>query len=72
MVGSRAMTRGEQRLDRIDRIDRIRPVLVCPTFRRVLSLLEYLDNVLIKHPAAHTIASGFAIEATKPGGAPAR
>jgi SAM-dependent methyltransferase len=38
----------------------------------VLSPLKYLDKVLIKHPAAHTIASGFAIEATKPGGAPAR
>jgi len=37
----------------------------------VLSPLKYLDAVLIKHPAAHTIASGFAIEATKPGGAPA-
>jgi SAM-dependent methyltransferase len=35
----------------------------------VLSPLKYLDAVLIKHPAAHTIASGFAIEATKPGGA---
>jgi len=38
----------------------------------VLSPLKYLDAVLIKHPAAHTIASGFAIEATKPGGAPGR
>jgi len=38
----------------------------------VLSPLKYLDKVLIKHPAAHTIASGFAIEAAKPGGAPAR
>jgi SAM-dependent methyltransferase len=38
----------------------------------VLSPLKYLDKVLIKHPAAHTIASAFAIEATKPGGAPAR
>jgi SAM-dependent methyltransferase len=38
----------------------------------VLSPLKYLDAVLIKHPAAQTIASGFAIEATKPGGAPAR
>lgn len=38
----------------------------------VLSPLKYLDAVLIKHPAAHTIASGFAIEATKPAGAPAR
>jgi SAM-dependent methyltransferase len=38
----------------------------------VLSPLKYLDKVLIKHPAAHTIASGFAIEATKPGGPPAR
>jgi SAM-dependent methyltransferase len=38
----------------------------------VLSPLKYLDAVLIKHPAAHTIASGFAIEATKPGGAAAR
>jgi len=37
----------------------------------VLSPLKYLDKVLIKHPAAHTIASGFAIEATKAGGAPA-
>lgn len=32
----------------------------------VLSPLKYLDVVLIKHPAAHTIASGFTIEATKP------
>jgi SAM-dependent methyltransferase len=31
-----------------------------------LSPLKYIDVVLIKHPAAHTIASGFAIEATKP------
>jgi SAM-dependent methyltransferase len=38
----------------------------------VLSPLKYLDMLLIKHPAAHTIASGFAIEATKPGGAPAQ
>jgi len=38
----------------------------------VLSPLKYLDKVLIKHPAAHTIASGFAIEGTKPGGAAAR
>jgi SAM-dependent methyltransferase len=38
----------------------------------VLSPLKYLDAVLIKHPAAHTIASGFAIEATKPEGAPPR
>lgn len=38
----------------------------------MLSPLKYLDKVLIKHPAAHTIASGFAIEATKPGGASAR
>jgi SAM-dependent methyltransferase len=38
----------------------------------VLSPLKYLDAVLIKHPAAHTIASGFAIEATKPGGAATR
>lgn len=33
----------------------------------VLSPLKYLDKLLIKHPAAHTIASGFAIEAIKPG-----
>ena len=39
-------------------------------FTWALSPLKYLDAVLIKHPAAHTIASGFAIEATKPGGAP--
>lgn len=32
----------------------------------VLSPLKYLDVVLIKHPAAHVIASGFTIEATKP------
>jgi SAM-dependent methyltransferase len=32
----------------------------------ILSPLKYIDVVLIKHPAAHTIASGFAIEATKP------
>ena len=38
----------------------------------VLSPLKYLDAVLIKHPAAHTIASGFAIEATKPGAPAAR
>lgn len=31
----------------------------------MLSPLKYLDKVLIKHPAAHTIASGFSIEATK-------
>jgi hypothetical protein len=33
---------------------------------------QLLAMVLIKHPAAHTIASGFAIEATKPGRALAR
>jgi hypothetical protein len=32
-----------------------------------LSPLKYLDKFLIKHPAAHVIASGFTIEATKPG-----
>ena len=32
----------------------------------VLSPLKYLDSVLIKHPAAHVISSGFVIEATKP------
>lgn len=31
-----------------------------------LSPLKYLDAILIHHPAAHVIASGFAIEATKP------
>lgn len=31
----------------------------------ILSAMKYVDAVLIKHPAAHTIASGFAIEATK-------
>ena len=31
-----------------------------------LSPLKYLDAFLIHHPAAHVIASGFAIEATKP------
>jgi SAM-dependent methyltransferase len=31
-----------------------------------LSPLKYIDAVLMKHPAAHTIASGFAIEAAKP------
>ena len=32
----------------------------------VLSPLKYLDSILMKHPAAHVIASGFVIEATKP------
>ncbi len=32
----------------------------------VLSPLKYLDKLFIRHPAAHVIASGFAIEATKP------
>lgn len=32
----------------------------------LLSPLKYLDAVLIRHPAAHVIASGFAIEARKP------
>lgn len=32
-----------------------------------LSPLKYLDAVLIKHPAAHVIASGFSIVARKPG-----
>lgn len=32
----------------------------------VLSPLKYLDIVLIKHPAAHVIASGFTIVARKP------
>lgn len=32
----------------------------------VLSPLKYLDAVLIHHPAAHVIASGFAIQCTKP------
>lgn len=50
--------------------ERLYRILVPLTW--VLSPLKYLDKVLIKHPAAHTIASGFAIEATKPGGAPAR
>jgi hypothetical protein len=31
-----------------------------------LSPLKYLDKILIHHPAAHVIASGFTIEATKP------
>lgn len=31
-----------------------------------LSPLKYLDALLIHHPAAHVIASGFSIEATKP------
>lgn len=31
-----------------------------------LSPLKYLDAILIHHPAAHVIASGFTIEATKP------
>lgn len=31
-----------------------------------LSPLKYLDAILIKHPAAHVIASGFVIEAAKP------
>lgn len=34
-----------------------------------LSPLKYLDKILIHHPAAHVIASGFAIEATKPSAA---
>jgi SAM-dependent methyltransferase len=32
----------------------------------VLSPLKYLDSVLIRHPSAHVISSGFVIEATKP------
>jgi SAM-dependent methyltransferase len=32
----------------------------------LLSPLKYLDKLLIKHPAAHVIASGFAITATRP------
>ncbi len=32
----------------------------------VLSPLKYLDAVLIHHPAAHVIASGFTVVATKP------
>lgn len=32
----------------------------------VLSPLKYIDVFLIRHPAAHVIASGFTIEATKP------
>jgi SAM-dependent methyltransferase len=32
----------------------------------VLSPLKYLDAVLIHHPAAHVIASGFTIQGTKP------
>ena len=32
----------------------------------LLSPLKYLDKLFIHHPAAHVIASGFAIEATKP------
>lgn len=32
----------------------------------VTSPLKYLDVILIKHPAAHVIASGFVIEVTKP------
>lgn len=35
-----------------------------------LSPLKYLDAILIHHPAAHVIASGFSIEATKPAGPP--
>ncbi len=31
-----------------------------------LSPLKYIDAILIRHPAAHVIASGFFIEATKP------
>ena len=31
-----------------------------------LSPLKYLDKILMHHPAAHVIASGFSIEATKP------
>jgi hypothetical protein len=31
-----------------------------------LSPLKYLDKILMHHPAAHVIASGFTIEATKP------
>jgi hypothetical protein len=36
----------------------------------VLSPLKYLDVVLIHHPAAQVIASGFVVEATKPMGSP--
>jgi SAM-dependent methyltransferase len=32
----------------------------------LLSPLKYLDAILMRHPAAHVIASGFAIEAIKP------
>jgi len=63
------MTRREQLLDRI------RPVLVCPACRRGLADRGgdlACDAVLISRPAAHTIASGFASQATKPGGAIAR
>jgi hypothetical protein len=75
------MTRREQLLDRI------RPVLVCPTCRRGLTerggelaygtcgLAVRRDDAFGfagKRPAAHTIASGFAIEATQPGSAPSR
>ncbi len=75
------MTRREQLLDRI------RPVLVCPTYRRGLTerggelaygacgLAVRRDDAFRfvgNHPAAHTIASGFAIEVTQPGGAPSR
>jgi SAM-dependent methyltransferase len=31
-----------------------------------LSPLKYIDSVLSKHPSAHVISSGFAVEATKP------
>jgi SAM-dependent methyltransferase len=32
----------------------------------VLSPLKYIDSILMKHPSAHVISSGFVIEATKP------
>jgi SAM-dependent methyltransferase len=44
--------------------ERLYRVLVPVTW--VLSPLKYLDVVLIRHPAAHVIASGFTIEARKP------
>jgi SAM-dependent methyltransferase len=35
-------------------------------FTWVLSPLKYIDSILLKHPSAHVISSGFVIQATKP------
>lgn len=51
-------------------LDRIRPALVCPNHDafRFAGLRQEAQNA----DWLHTIASGFAIEVTTPGGAPAR